>query len=102
MNESTNEMLDLNLLGNALAGGRGPDQQRIARVGLEWITTILKKNADYGSSVWRKPMLAPECDVDAAIRVRMSDKVERIASLLQNDRAEVEESLEDTITDLGS
>lgn len=42
---------DTLLFQEALAGRRGPDQQRIAEEGLNFIQTLLKKNADYGSSV---------------------------------------------------
>ncbi len=78
-----------------------PDQRRIAVTGLEWLATLLAKNSDYGSSVWKPPALKPEMDAGDAILVRMSDKVARIASL-QSKEAEVDESLEDTIKDLGA
>lgn len=85
----------------AVYGKYGPDQHRIATVGLHWVATLLRKNSDYGSSVWEEPVLAPDCSTDAAIRVRMSDKVSRIRSLLSK-RAEVkEETIEDSIGDLG-
>lgn len=77
------------------------DQRRIAQVGLEFVATLLAKNADYGSSVWNAPVLKPTLDTGDAILVRMSDKVARIASLSVKD-AEVSESLEDTIKDLGA
>ena len=87
----------------ALRGIRGPDQQRIANEGLAWVSLLLRKNADYGTSAWKKPVLAPECDVDTAMRVRMSDKIERIQSLLAKDGPEVaEESIRDTMRDLGA
>jgi hypothetical protein len=97
-----NEILD------SLASVRGPDQQRIAEVGLEWITLLLKKNSDYGSSVWKTPILAPDCDAGMAIRVRMSDKINRLVSLLNNTivnsdtRPEIDESIDDTLRDLGA
>lgn len=77
------------------------DQQRIARVGLHWLTTILAKNHDYGSSVWKQPVLKPSLSPGDAILVRMSDKVSRIASLATQP-AQVAESLEDTVQDLGA
>lgn len=77
------------------------DQQRIARVGLRWLTTILAKNHDYGSSVWKQPVLKPSLTAGDAILVRMSDKVSRIASL-STQPAQVAESLEDTVQDLGA
>lgn len=97
------------VLEEALAGIRGPDQQRIATVGVDWIGLLLAKNSDYGSSAWKEPFLAPGLPVSSAILVRMSDKVERIRSLIAKARGnhdaepEVEaESLRDTIADLGA
>lgn len=100
----TGEVERLNILGDALDGARGADQQRIARVGLEWITLLLAKNQDYGSSVWKTPLLAPECETEAAIRVRMSDKIHRLHHLhrIVSEDAEVDESIADTIRDLGA
>ena len=77
------------------------NQHRIAQIGTEWLATLLKKNSDYGSSVWKPPALKPGMDAGDAILVRMSDKVSRIASL-QEKGPEVAESLEDTIADLGA
>lgn len=93
------------LLEGALNGDRGPDQQRIAETGVTWIELLLAKNADYGSSAWKPPLLSPGLDAGAAILVRMSDKIERIASLAAKGgagSAEVAESLEDTVRDLGA
>ena len=86
----------------ALAGEFNDDAKRIAEVGLEWVETLIKKNVDYGSSVWQVPVLAPECDPATAIRVRMSDKISRIRSLLERKDALVDESLQDSIADLGA
>ena len=91
------------LIEQALSGSRGGDQQRIAEVGIQWIGLLLKKNADYGSSAWQSPVLAPECDSGAAIRVRMSDKIARLSRLLAGSAPEVaDESINDTIRDLGA
>jgi hypothetical protein len=92
----------LRTLLDALTGTRGAGQERIARVALEWTCLLLKKNADYGSSAWKRPVIAPECSEDAAIRVRMSDKIERLHRLIETGRGEVAESIEDTIRDLGA
>lgn len=89
------------LLTEALMGDRGPDLERIAEVGLEWLDLILRKNADYGSSVWHAPALKPTLDPGDAILVRMSDKVRRIAELTQRPPQVSDESLADTIKDLG-
>jgi hypothetical protein len=85
----------------ALDGKQGADQQRIAAEGVAWLALLLRKNHDYGSSAWRPPVLKPALDAGDAILVRMSDKVERIASLTGKGPA-VGESLEDTIRDLGA
>lgn len=92
----------MNLIEEAMRGNRGEDQQRIATVGLQWIELLLKKNADYGSSVWQVPVLAPDCSCESAIRVRMSDKIQRLQSLLSGKSPEVAESINDTIQDLGA
>ena len=92
------------LLQGALCGHRGPDQQRIAQVGTSWVLTMLQKNNDYGSSVWEPPLLAPHIETGAAILARMSDKINRLRTLLGNEgqAAEVDESIEDTLSDLGA
>jgi len=92
----------LNRIEQALNGEHGEDQQRIAEAVVEFGEKLLKKNSDYGSSVWKVPTLAPNCSVSEAIFVRMSDKIERINSLRKNGTAEIDESLEDTIGDLGA
>lgn len=89
-------------LQSALHGKRGPDQQRIAEQGLAWVDLILRKNSDYGSSVFKVPVLAPNLSPGDAILVRMSDKIDWLISLQKKGTAEVAESLEDTIRDLGA
>lgn len=90
------------LIHDALSGSRGDDQRRIAEVGTQWVETLLKKNHDYGSSAWTQPVLAPDCDIESAIRVRMSDKIQRLQRLLAGGHTqEVDESLHETISDLG-
>lgn len=86
----------------ALTGTRGPDQQRIAEVGLEWLLLLLAKNRDYGGSAWQVPALAPHMSVGDAILCRMSDKLARMQRLLAGNTAAVEESIEDTIRDFGA
>ena len=95
---------DLGLIHAALFGERGDDQKRIVEQVVKWGAMILRKNHDYGSSVWKVPKLAPTCDIGTAILVRMSDKIERIESLdLKGGKNEVEdEKVEDTISDLGA
>lgn len=115
MNESTTNLhvaiecpaerqgvIDFALLEDAMRGNRGTDQQRIATEAIRWAALLLRKNKDYGSSAWRSPMLAPDCDPGVAIRVRMSDKLNRLITLLSQ-RAEVaSESIDDTMRDLGA
>lgn len=89
------------VVAQALIGERGVDQKRIAEQVIKLGSLLLRKNADYGSSAWKRPCLAPDCDAGTAIRVRMSDKVERIRSLLsRKGEPEIDESLNDTLSDL--
>lgn len=90
------------LIREAANGQRGDDQKRIADVEIAWIETLLKKNQDYGSSAWQISVLAPECDAGTAIRVRMSDKIARLAQLLAGNDPQVTESIDDTMMDLGA
>ena len=87
---------------DAVIGARGADQQRIAEHGLAWLNTLLRKNRDYGSSAWKAPVLKPDLDVGSAILCRMSDKIERIGKIAGGNTPEVDESLNDTINDLGA
>lgn len=87
---------------DAIEWKRGGQQARIAQIGLDWLDLLLRKNADYGGSVFKVPRLAPECSPGTALRVRMSDKIERLEQLLRKNTPEVAESLEDTIRDLGA
>lgn len=93
---------DYNLIRSAMDGRFTPDAQRIAEVGTAWVATIIRKNTDYGSSVWKPALFAPHLDPGTVILVRMSDKVSRINSLIQRGEALVNESLDDTIQDLGA
>ena len=91
---------DLEMFTQALSGARGADQERLAEVGLELVSLLLKKNADYGGSAWRRPLLAPELEPRTAMLCRMSDKLERILSLRERSPEVVSESLRDTFADL--
>ena len=86
----------------ALEGHYGEDQQRIAQTALKWIDTLLRKNHDYGCTVWDTPILAPDLDPASAIFVRMSDKIARLNNLRSTNAEVTDESIEDTISDLGS
>lgn len=78
-----------------------PNQKSIATTGMDLIATLIRKNSDYGSSVFHRPALAAECDPSVAIRVRMSDKIERLKHLLGGAEQQVKsESISDTVADL--
>lgn len=86
----------------SINGTRGEHQKLIAEIGLQWINTLLCKNADYGSSVFNEPILAPGLSITSAIDVRMSDKIARIKNL-KTAKVEVKsETVQDTYDDLGS
>lgn len=92
---------DILRISEAAAGEGAKDQKDIAEIGLRVVATLLRKNRDYGSTVFRPPVLDPSMSTLAAILVRMSDKVGRIAQLVNaEEKAEVAESLSDTMTDL--
>ena len=71
--------------------------------------TLQSKNADYGDSAFKPPLLRPNMDAGCAILVRMSDKINRIITLEQYHRVaervdfdmmKQTESLADTYLDL--
>lgn len=79
------------------------EQQVIAQVGIEWLATLLRKNDDYGNSVFRSPVLARKLSPGDACLVRMSDKIERLDNLINSGaKPQVAESIDDTISDLGA
>ena len=96
---------DLKRLCEALDKDAG-SQYHIANVGLGIVALLLRKNADYGDTAGRSPVLAPDLSAGEAILVRMSDKIARLSNLLQKKdgavcfKAEVAESVEDTMRDL--
>lgn len=75
-------------------------QSRIAEVGAEVVATLIRKNIDYGSSVFDSPVLCPNMPAKSSILVRMSDKIKRIQQLQQNEAQVKSESFEDTMRDL--
>lgn len=96
------EQFNITIIREALDGIRGDDQRRIATVGLAWVETLLRKNADYGSSAWQVPVMCPKLSASDAILVRMSDKIQRILALMNKPAEVVSESLHDTFSDLGA
>lgn len=98
---TTNNEEQLELLRKALSGERGTQQQIIAEEGMKIVTLLLRKNHDYGSSVFEPPALDSSLSVLSAIDVRMSDKIARIRNL-KKAAAEVKaETVDDTYRDLG-
>lgn len=76
---------------------------RIAQTGVAWTSLVMRKYHDYGDSVWRPSVLAPEVNTSAAIRVRMSDKISRLSELFSGRQSQLkEETIDDTIADLGA
>ena len=61
---------------------------------------VVKKNTDYGDSVFSPPFMCPGISAGVAIRVRMSDKIKRIIQLESNPAQVKSESLADTYRDL--
>ncbi len=97
---STSE--DMDRIKQALLLPEGHDQRRIVETAIEWAALILRKNADYGSNVWKAPLLAPNLPPGITILVWASDKLARLGQL-QRQGAEIkEESFDDTIRDLGA
>lgn len=85
----------------ALDGDLGWEKRRIAMEGVRLIDLLLRKNSDYGSSVFRPSYLVPSLSTDVLIRVRMSDKLLRLQRLFDKPcERQVEESIEDTMRDL--
>ena len=84
----------------AVNGDHGEDQRRLAEQGMQLVALLLAKNADYGGSAWQLPTLAPGLSPREAIQCRMSDKIQRLQTLLSGTAPEVLESAEDTMRDL--
>jgi hypothetical protein len=72
----------------------------------EGLDLIRRKNADYGadSNPFQNFELSAHLGipVDKAIVVRMSDKLQRIANLLDKEAKVADESIEDTLLDLAN
>ena len=78
-----------------------PLQQRMASQSRRILDLLLRKNRDYGSSVFMSPEFAPEMSPESAVRVRLGDKTARIRNLLASSNASVvSESVDDTIDDM--
>lgn len=86
------------------SGNLGTDAERIAHVGIQWIAGMIRKNVDYGSRIWERPVLAKHLEPGEAIKVRMSDKIQRLENLLDGAKRALvaDESVDDTFRDLGA
>ena len=79
---------------NRIPTPKGELHRRICE---ELNNTYKKKNADYGDSFARTRDKYP-----MAIMVRLWDKINRLETLLNGKRAEVDESIDDTLLDLAN
>lgn len=64
------------------------------------VFTLIRKNRDYGSSVFDAPRLTPHLDPGIAIDVRLSDKLNRLEQLSKTDPEVKSESIDDTKLDI--
>lgn len=87
-------------LGRALTGAYGPRPQLIADTVLDLLELLLAKDADYGASTSKQPILAPDVHSEAAIRVRISDKLNRLIQLQTQAAMVKDETFEDTLRDV--
>lgn len=87
-------------LRRVVAGLQDPEQRDIATLGLATVATLLRKNTDYGGSVFQAPTLCPKLDPSSAILVRLSDKVQRLSKLQSGASPQVDESITDTVGDM--
>lgn len=85
---------------DALEGKEGHRQKLIAETSISITEILLRKNKDYGDSVFKTPILAPHVEVLDAILVRASDKIGRFRNLKESERQVTDESILDTLTDL--
>lgn len=77
-----------------------PSQDKISEVVKRLRKMLISKNQNYGNSAFCSPILLPHLKPEAALLVRMSDKVARLVSLASGEKDRVGESIEDTLLDL--
>lgn len=75
-------------------------QEKISEVVKRLRGMLISKNQNYGNSAFCSPILLPHLKPEAALLVRMSDKIARLASLASGEKDRVGESIEDTFLDL--
>lgn len=90
----------LSLIYDGLSGDHGEIVRMIAETGVAITDTLIRKNIDYGASFINPPVLNPRLSAESGVLCRMSDKICRIARLNSSDGSMIDESLDDTITDL--
>lgn len=94
---------DARVLLDALDGRRGYAQRCIAEEVVAFGSLMVRKNQDYGDTIHHVPELAPDCDPETAILVRMSDKLGRLRTLMGGSNPQVfDETIDDTMRDLGA
>jgi len=81
--------------------------QEFKKMTEEMVTLVEKKNTDYsyGQDAYRNFKLCEQlgiCPTEKGILVRMSDKMTRIANLLEKDAEVKSESIQDTLRDLSN
>lgn len=82
--------------------GCSDEQKAIWDVFCEARNVAMRKNHDYGGSVFQSPPIAPQMAPESAILVRCGDKINRLRVLLSGEPALVKESIEDTVMDAGT
>lgn len=90
----------IEIINKAIAGDYTFDAEKIANIGSMVVAQLIRKNIDYGSSVFNRPILRQDLSLRSSIEVRMSDKIARLQNLLQNKENMVDESIADTMADL--
>tara|TARA_R110002096_G_scaffold151818_2_gene314545 strand:- start:909 stop:1382 length:474 start_codon:yes stop_codon:yes gene_type:complete len=102
MTEDINQTLEENLavVIASIKGERGSGQVEVAYAGLELLALVLRKNADYGGSALKPPVMAPGTPAQQALRCRMSDKIQRVLKLAGSPPEVASEGINDAIDDL--
>jgi hypothetical protein len=91
---------NLQVVLSALKGERGAEQVELAVAALELTALVLRKNADYGGSALKSPVMSPGTSPQAALRCRMSDKIQRVIKLSTAGPEVSSEGIDDAIDDL--
>lgn len=74
---------------------------KLAELAVNLGATLLRKNSDYGASVWQPAKLVPESRPGDRILIRLEDKIARLQSLRERDQTPlIDESMEETMLDV--